>query len=448
MKKKSNAKLINGDIGKTLFKMTMPMLMGIFGMIFFNLVDTYFVGILGVDELAAISFTFPVIMIIMSIAMGLGIGASSVIAREIGTGNMDQVKQYTTNVLILAFIIVVVLVILGLLTLNPLFRLLGAKQELIPLIRDYMIIWYLGVPFVVIPMVSNHVIRSTGDTKSPGIIMMVAVVVNMIMDPLLIFGIGPFPRLELKGAALATLIARACVMVFAFYILHKREKLISLKLPSLKPMLNSWGKILYVAIPTSLTNLITPITLAIITMIVSHYGKNAVAGFGIASRVEMFSLAILMALSVVIAPFTGQNYGAKKYNRIMKGIKLSTNFSLIYGLVIMVFFLIFAKSIASIFTDNIEVINNAQLVLTILSISWGANGIIKISTSVFNAINKPLLSTMVILFQMVILLIPMAFLGSKLYGFKGIFIACTLAHIIAGISAYFFTPGICIKLKK
>ena len=448
MKKKSNAKLINGDIGKTLFKMTMPMLMGIFGMILFNLVDTYFVGILGVDELAAISFTFPVIMIIMSIAMGLGIGASSVIAREIGTGNMDQVKQYTTNVLILAFIIVVVLVILGLLTLNPLFRLLGAKQELIPLIRDYMIIWYLGVPFVVIPMVSNHVIRSTGDTKSPGIIMMVAVVVNMIMDPLLIFGIGPFPRLELKGAALATLIARACVMVFAFYILHKREKLISLKLPSLKPMLNSWGKILYVAIPTSLTNLITPITLAIITMIVSHYGKNAVAGFGIASRVEMFSLAILMALSVVIAPFTGQNYGAKKYNRIMKGIKLSTNFSLIYGLVIMVFFLIFAKSIASIFTDNIEVINNAQLVLTILSISWGANGIIKISTSVFNAINKPLLSTMVILFQMVILLIPMAFLGSKLYGFKGIFIACALAHIIAGISAYFFTPGICIKLKK
>ena len=446
MGKKSNAKLINGDIGKTLFKMTMPMLMGIFGMIFFNLVDTYFVGLLGVDELAAISFTFPVIMIIMSIAMGLGIGASSVIAREIGTGNMDQVKQHTTNVLILAFIVVIFLVILGLLTLNPLFYLLGAKQELIPLIRDYMVIWYMGVPFVVIPMVSNHVIRSTGDTKSPGIIMMVAVVVNMIMDPLLIFGIGPFPRLELKGAALATLIARACVMVFAFYILYKREKLITLKLPSLKTMFQSWGKILYVAIPTSLTNLITPVTLAVITMLVSNYGKNAVAGFGIATRVEMFSLAILMALSVVIAPFTGQNFGAKKYNRIMKGIKLSTNFSLIYGVVIMVFFLIFSKSLASIFTDNIEVINNAQLVLIILSISWGTNGIIKISTSVFNAINKPLLSTLVILFQMVLLLIPMAFLGSKLYGFKGIFIACTLAHIISGVSAYFFTPKICDNL--
>ncbi|MBT6340895.1 MAG: MATE family efflux transporter [Desulfobacula sp.] len=448
MKQKSNAKLVEGDISKILYKMTLPMIVGIFGMIFFNLVDTYFIGLLGVDELAAISFTFPVIMIVMSISMGLGIGASSVISREIGTGNMDQVKRYTTDVLILSFAIVILLVILGLFTLNPLFQLLGAKKELIPLIRDYMIIWYAGVPLVVIPMVGNSVIRATGDTKSPGLIMMVAVLVNLIMDPLLIFGIGPFPRLELKGAAIATLIARACVLIFAVYVLHRREKMISLQLPALKDLFHSWRKILYIALPISLTNLIAPVTIAIITMLVADYGKNAVAAFGITSRLEMFSLVIVMALSTVIAPFTGQNYGAKKYKRIIKGIQLSTNFSIIYGLVVMFFFILFSKKIASIFTDNQEVVQHAQFFLIILSVSYGANGIIKIATSVFNAINKPLFSTILILFQMVILLIPMAFLGSKLYGLKGIFIACTLAHIISGFSAYFFIPWMCTKIKN
>ncbi len=343
MKQKSNAKLIEGDISKILYKMTIPMIVGIFGMIFFNLVDTYFIGILGVDELAAISFTFPVIMIVMSISMGLGVGASSVISREIGIGNLNQVKRYTTDVLILSLAIVILLVILGLFTLNPLFQLLGAKKELIPLIRDYMIIWYAGVPLVVIPMVGNSVIRATGDTKSPGLIMMVAVLVNLVMDPLLIFGMGPFPRLELKGAAIATLIARACVLIFALYVLHRREKIISLQLPTLKDLFHSWKKILYIALPISLTNLIAPVTIAIITKLVADYGKNAVAAFGITSRLEMFSLAIVMALSAVIAPFTGQNYGAKKYKRIIRGIQLSTNFSIIYGLVVMFSSFLFSK---------------------------------------------------------------------------------------------------------
>lgn len=382
MKQKSNAKLIEGDISKILYKMTIPMIVGIFGMIFFNLVDTYFIGILGVDELAAISFTFPVIMIVMSISMGLGVGASSVISREIGIGNLNQVKRYTTDVLILSLAIVILLVILGLFTLNPLFQLLGAKKELIPLIRDYMIIWYAGVPLVVIPMVGNSVIRATGDTKSPGLIMMVAVLVNLVMDPLLIFGMGPFPRLELKGAAIATLIARACVLIFALYVLHRREKIISLQLPTLKDLFHSWKKILYIALPISLTNLIAPVTIAIITKLVADYGKNAVAAFGITSRLEMFSLAIVMALSAVIAPFTGQNYGAKKYKRIIRGIQLSTNFSIIYGLVVMFFFILFSKKIASIFTDNQEVVQHAQFFLIILSVSYGANGIIKIATSV------------------------------------------------------------------
>lgn len=207
-------------------------------------------------------------------------------------------------------------------------------------------------------------------------------------------------------------------------------------------------KILYVAVPTFLTNLIAPVTFAFITMLVAGYGKNAVAAFGISSRLEMFALAVVMALSAVIAPFTGQNFGAKKYGRINKGIRLSTNFSIGYGFVIMLFFILFSNKIISLFTGNQEVIRHAHFFVIALSISCGANGIVKIATSVFNAVNKPFFSTILILFQMVVLLIPMAFIGSKLYGLNGIFIAYALAHLISGFSAYFLLPKICAKIQN
>ncbi len=231
------------------------MMVGIIGMVMFNLVDTYFVGRLGKLHLAAMSFTFPVVMVLQSIALGLGIGASAVIARAIGEGDHHRVQRLTTDSLMLSFIIVVVFVVIGLATIEPLFRLLGAGEELLPLIKSYMRIWYIGVAFVVIPMVGNSAIRATGDTVTPSIIMLIAIAVNLGLDPLLIFGIGPFPRLELAGAAIATVIARATTMTISLLVLYFREKMIVLKMPSLKEGIDSWKKILYIALPAGGTRL-------------------------------------------------------------------------------------------------------------------------------------------------------------------------------------------------
>ena len=140
---KKNARLTEGPVGKTLINLTIPMIFGMVGLIIFNLTDTYFVGKLGADQLAALSFTFPIIFIINSVALGLGIGASVVISRAIGEGDQNKVRRLTTDSLLLAISIVIVFVLAGLATIKPLFTILGASAEIIILIKQYMIIWYM-----------------------------------------------------------------------------------------------------------------------------------------------------------------------------------------------------------------------------------------------------------------------------------------------------------------
>jgi putative MATE family efflux protein len=431
--KRSTAKLIEGPIGKTLTKMTIAMTLGMMGMVAFNLVDTFFVGKLGTDQLAALSFTFPVVLVVSSIALGLGFGASAVISRAIGEGNHHKVQRLTTDSLLLAFIIVIGFVTIGQFTIEPLFKALGATSKIIPYIKTYMRIWYFGMPFVVVPMVGNNAIRATGDAKTPSIIMLVAVSVNTILDPLLIFGIGPFPEFGIKGAAIATIISRFITFSVALWVLIKREKMISFNIPKFNEILNSWKQVLFIGIPIAGARIIVPITIGIITRIVSSYGIKAVAGFGVASRLEFFSLAVIHALASVFGPFIGQNLGAKKYNRIHTAINISRRFTIFWEIAIFILLILLRNQIAGIFNKDPQVISTIALYLTIVPISYALQGIFILSTTALNVIHKPLQAASLTIFQMFILCIPLVILGSYLFGLTGIFVAIALSYIISGI---------------
>ncbi|NOY77197.1 MAG: MATE family efflux transporter [Calditrichaeota bacterium] len=433
-----NPVLLEGKIPATLTRLTLQMSVGILAMQVFNLVDTFFVGQLGTNQLAAMGFTFPVVMVINSIALGLGIGASSVISRAIGEGNQSGVRRFTTDALSLSLIIVTFFVVIGLFTIEPLFRSLGATGEVIRYIESYMRIWFLGMPFVVIPMVGNSAIRATGDTKTPSFIMVSAVLVNIILDPLLIFGYGPFPRLELAGAALATVISRGLTMVLSLWILYRREKMLTFAVPRVKEVVQSWGKILYIGLPAAATNLITPISMGVITRLVADYGAPAVAGFGVGSRIQMFSLAIIGSLSSVLTPFVGQNWGAKYYTRIKNGVKFSYLVSLIWGIFLFLLFLLAANPLAALFNRNPQVIAATDAYLKIVSIGFPALGILILTASIFNALNKPLPASLLMIARMFVLYIPLAYLGSNLVGLTGIFWAAVLSNFMAGTAAYFW----------
>jgi Na+-driven multidrug efflux pump len=163
--------LTQGNIRQILIQLTLPMIFGILSIIAFNLADTYFVGKIGTLPMAALTFTFPVVTVINSINLGIGIGTSAVVSRAVGTQDADRVKRLSTDSLTLGIIFSVIAVIIGELTIYPLFTALGAGETVMPYIVNYMRIWYAGAPFIVIPMIGNNAIRALGDTKTPSIVM-------------------------------------------------------------------------------------------------------------------------------------------------------------------------------------------------------------------------------------------------------------------------------------
>ena len=425
--------LTEGPVGRTLARLTGPMILGIGAMVAFNLTDTFFVGRLGPTELAALSFTFPIVLIVNSIAIGIGIGASAVISRAVGRGEGHAVRRLSTDSLTLALCIVAVFVVIGFLTIDPVFRKLGATDTVLPLIRQYMRIWYMGMIFVVVPMVGNNAIRARGDTKRPAAIMLVAVIVNVVMDPLLIFGIGPFPRLGVEGAALATVLARASAFVAALYILNFKYRMLTIERCGFSRVLDSWRRVLYIGVPTAGSRLIIPIAIGVVTRIVSSYGEKAVAGYGVASRVEFFALAVVFALSSVIGPFVGQNLGAGLHERVNRGIRLSNRFAILWGLGMLAILAPSARWIASLFNDDPAVVEAATLYLRIVPVGYALQGVFIISISTMNVLKKPLHAAGMTLLEMFVLMVPLAFLGSRLLGLRGLYGAMPIAYIVAGV---------------
>lgn len=437
-------KLTEGPVGDQLVRLTLPMVWGLFALIAFNLVDTYFVGQLGTAQLAAMSFTFPVVLTLGNLAFGLGIGATSVIARAIGEGDMRRVQRFTTNSLTLSLTAVFLFASVGLFTIDPLFKALGAGPDILPYIREYMRIWYFGIVFLVVPMVGNSAIRAAGNTLTPSIIMTVAAGTNILLDPLLINGGLGFPRLELQGAALATVIARAVSLVAALWVLRFKEKLLSNQIPDLQETLWCWRDILVVGLPAAAASMITPISIGVITSFLSIHGAAAVAGFGLASRVESLALIAVMALASSMGPFVGQNWGAQKINRVRLALSQGYRFCLAWGVLMALVLGIGARSLAAFFNPDPNVIEIATRYFWLVPISYGAMGLLQITSSAFNAMGKPIPSIILTSTHMVGCYIPLAYLGGRVAGPTGIFAAAVIANLLVGLGAYRWSQQTCL----
>ena len=430
--------MTQGDVGPAIRKMMLPMMIGMLAMISYNVADTYFIGQLGTLELAAISFTFPVAFIVVAVMMALSIGTSSVCARLFGADRHEEVDRVASHAILLGLVAGAAVVTLGLSTIDPLFTLLGADESTLPIIRRYMHIYYWGSIFLVIPMISNAVLRSSGNAKTPAMIMLCAAIFNIALDPLLIFGLWGFPRMEVEGAAIATIIANAGTLIASLYVVYYRDKIIRLRALYLHLIIDSWKQILHVGLPSLTSSLIAPITTAFITYQMAQFGQEAIAGFGIAARVEGLALLALMALSAATVPFIGQNFGARRLDRVEQGIHWCFRFSLRYGLIMAAIITISSGFIASAFTDSTTAIAVAKLQMLIVPISYFALGASMVSNSAFNALGKPMPAMYISLSRTILVYAPLAFLLAHYFGVIGIFIAACTANFISGGIGFFW----------
>jgi len=413
----------------------------------FHLADTIFVSRLGTSPLAAMGFSFPVIMFVGSIARGLGMGAAAVVSKTIGRGERDDARRVMTHALILAALVVAVFSIAGLASIEPLFRALGATDQLMPLIRGYMIIWYSGMVFMMIPMMANSGMRSAGDTLFPSLVMIGGCGLNVILDPIMIYGLFGFPRLELQGAALATVISRALTLAAALYALHRRHHLLDLSIPKLHEMWNSWRQLLHIGIPTSATNLLLPISNAVVIRIVAQFGETAVAACAAGRRVEMFAFLIPMALGVSLIPFIGQNWGAGRTDRIRTARKLANRFALMWGAACLITLFVLSGYIGRFFSEDPEVIRVITLYFRILPIGYGMRELHRYTGFTFIGVGRPMSSVAINVIRIVGLLVPCAYIGSVLYGISGIFWGTVVADVAAAAVALMWGHRVFTRLK-
>ncbi len=437
--------MTDDPVGPTLRRLAVPMMLGMLSFMLFNLVDTFFVGRLGPDALAAMAFTFPVVFVVMSLSAGLGAGGSAVIARAAGAGQHDRVQRLSTHVILLALLVVIVTAGLGLLFIDPIFRALGAEGEVLALIRDYMEVWLAGMAFVVVPMTGNAALRALGDTKTPARIMATGALLNVVLDPIFIFGFGPVPAMGLRGAAIATVLSFAILFLASAYVFIAREHL--LRMPT-RHILTDWRSIMHIAGPAVLTMMLVPLASAWVTRLAAGISIETVAALGVASRVEGMAVLGINALAAVITPFMGQNLGAGHRDRIEEGRRYASGFSLKWGLVAAVLIAALAWPLSLAFSPDPATQAQIRLILWIVPITYGAAGILQLAASASNGLGRPGDAVLLNVFRLVVATGIIATIAATMWGGLGLFIGIALGNILAGVFALWRLRRTCMTCRR
>ena len=278
--------------------------------------------------------------------------------------------------------------------------------------------------------------RARGNTLLEGKIIIVAAIINAIFDPIMIFGLFGFPRLEMAGAALATLSANTIVLVGTLSYLHLGLRVLATPFTALRNIFASWKQVMHISLPAMLTNTIIPISNAIIVAMVATYGVDAVAGFGVAIRIEPIVLIAFYSLSAVTSPFMGQNFAAGKIDRLDEARKAIGKFCVVSGLSLAALLLVVAAPVTALFSDTGSIQDVAIDYLWIMAFSYGGYGMVMSTCAAFNGVGYPLPGVVISALRALILFLPLALLGQWAVGLNGIFLAAAACNILIGIVSY------------
>ncbi|MBY5991912.1 MATE family efflux transporter [Ferrimonas balearica] len=415
--------------------MTLPLLMAMVLLMTFNFVDAFFVSLLGTRELAAFSFTFPVTFTLFSVVIGLGIGTSAAVATAQGRGNTERARALGGSALVLSACLVLVMALPVWLGHDWLFRALGAEADALGLIDDFMGVWLLGVVFITFPMIGNAVMRANGNTRLPSLVMAGSAFVNAALDPLFIFGWGPVPAMGLKGAALATVIANLVSSAVIVYMLVFRMKVVGW-FREWTERLAGYREILAIALPAAGANMLTPVAMGAMTALMASYGEAAVAAFGVGTRLESLVTLVVLTLSMSLPPLISQNAAAGHMDRVRLLYSRVIRFVLLFQGGVYLLLLIGARWIGEAFGQDAEVAATIALLVSILPLSYGAQGVIILSNSSFNALHRPMSALGLSVIRLFVMYLPLAFIGGKIAGLTGVFVGAAVANCLTAVIAW------------
>jgi putative MATE family efflux protein len=428
--------LTRGPVGGHLRRQGLPFAVALVAIFSFDAIDLFFIARLGEAPLAAISFALPVIWLVYGIGIGFEAGAASCVSRAVGGGDEARARRLTTDTITLAVLAAIALAVAGRASIGPVFTLLGATPDLLPLIADYMRTWYWVAPLDLALWTMLASIRARGNTLLESKAIIAAALLNLALDPLLIFGLLGFPRLGVQGAALATVLATSITLAVTTAYLHLRPRIFANPFASLRVLLDSWRHVLHIGIPAMITNAIIPVSSAIVVALVATFGVDAVAGFGVAMRIEPIFLIPFYALSAVASPFFGQNFGAGHIERLQEARRVIARFCVLLGLGLALLLMLIARPLTALYSTSEAIQGVSIAYLSIAAWSWGAYGLVMSVNAAFNGIGKPMPGVVISTCRVIVVFLPLALALRHVFGLTGLFTATLVSNLLLGAVAY------------
>ncbi len=423
----------SGSIGRTMLYTALAMLPGTLSISGYNIADTYFVGKLpGASPLAAMGYSFPVIMLLGCVFHGLAIGVMTNAAHSLGGNRHRRAAGIVGSGLALITLVSLLLSAAGIATVDVLFGRFGATGQTLGEVQKYMNTWYFGCFGAALSMTTNSLLIATGDSRMASVSMIGGMLVNVGLDPWFIFGGAGLPAMGISGAALATIISQFSVMVFNLALLHERHKLFNFEFIPRRKLFAAWRLTIRFAIPATLGMLVMPIGSFLLTGITGKFGDAAVAAVAASGRLEMVAFVFPMAIGMTLVPMVGQNFGARLYSRIRACQKFAMGFALIYLSLAGVFYVIFANSLVKIFASAQDV--REIMVTAMRIIPWGFAGIEvhRFSGFFFTGCGRPSAAAWLNFLRIGVLMVPFSFLALHLNSLPGLFWARLSADLLAG----------------
>jgi len=419
----------NKRIGPLLAKLAIPTTIGMLANSLYNVVDTIFIGRgVGTLAIAGIGIVFPIQIIIMAIAQLFGMGAASMVSRSLGKKDFGRASNVVGNSFIASFVFGTFAAIMVFIFLNPILRVFGATENILPFARDYLSIVTFGFIYFPFLVSTNNLIRAEGDAKNAMIVMLVAIGLNIILDPIFIFALD----MGIKGAAYATIIAQfsGFIYIVLYYILGRS----SLKIRMVHFRMR-W-LIFKEMVSLGFASFVRQVSMSILIIVVNNslraYGGDiSIAVFSVVNRVVMFITMPLFGIVAGVQPMIGFNYGASNMGRVKGSLKTSVLTTLAIGAVFCIIILAIPSKIIGLFTIDTELINNGIFPMRMIALLFPFIGFQMIGASFFQSIGKARPSIVLSLSRQVLFLIPLILILPLLIGINGIWIAFPIADFLA-----------------
>ena len=443
-KSKEELDLLNGPVAKNLFYLSLPVIVINLLQTMYNLADTFWLGQYSGEALAAITFAFPLVFFLISLGMGLAVAGSVLVAHFEGSGNKERRNYAASQTIGFTAITSVILGLFGYYFIGDIVGLLGATGAVAASAEAYLQVISVGLFSMFGFLIFQSLMRGYGDTVTPMLLMLGTVILNIIIDPLFIFGWWIMPEMGVEGAAIATILSRTLSLIIAVWILFTGRRGLEISLSEMKPDFSFFKKIMNIGVPASVEGTGRSVSVNALTAVMGWtFADPIIAGFGIGIRI--FSMVFLPAAAVGrgVESMTGQNLGAKNFDRAgetaREGAKYS--FLILTGLGVLVF--LSADQIASIFIDsskeNSELIaSTASEFLRYVAFSFGFIGILRSYVGSFRGAGKTATAAVISIATLGVIRLPLGYLGAINIGTRGVWIAFFISNILGAMIAYFW----------